>query len=371
LEDVPDVVETLRMLSSNVENDVKAYAIKRPVYDEFSAHLADLLRDLIRNAGVGVHAVEKRAKSMESFREKINRSGKLYANPLQDVSDLAGVRVILYYEEDVRKVCKLLEKEFIIERSQSVDKAKLLGEDQFGYLSVHYVVKLAKSRQGLPGWATYKELKAELQVRTVLQHAWAAFSHKLQYKKESQIPKQNRRRLVRLAGLLELADDEFSDLKKQLVATSRRNKRKLSQGIYGLEIDLSSATEYVRSSEVVARITSRFRKFGFQVNGQLDNANQLTSVAIGLRLPTIASLDSALKKSLAGLDGFLPMFIHKNFGDDKNKWRVFPVGGDPDHWAAVALLQSVAKDLDKHKARQLVPWSRGYIDTVLLAKRNR
>ena len=365
------MVKTSRMIVHPVESVVDSYANKRPVYDKFSAHLADLLRDLIRTAGIEVHAIEKRAKSVESFREKINRPGKLYVNALQDVSDLAGIRVILYYEEDVRKVCRLLEREFIIERSQSVDKAKLLAEDQFGYLSVHYVVKLAKSLQGLPGWSTYKELKAELQVRTVLQHAWAAFSHKLQYKKENQIPKQDRRRLVRLAGLLELADDEFSDLKRQLAVTSRRTKRKLSQRIYELEVDLASVTEYIRSSEAVARIASKFRKFGLQVNGQLANASQLTSVAIGLQLPTIASLDSALKKSLAGLDGFLPLFIHKNFGDDENKWRVFPVGGDPDHWAAVALLQSVAKDLDKHKARQLVPWSRGYIDTVLLAKRNR
>ena len=362
-----EMVKTSKMIVPTVESIVNGYAVKWPVYDEFSAHLADLLRDLIRDAGIEVHAVEKRAKSVESFREKINRPGKLYVNALQEVSDLAGVRVILYYEEDVRKVCRLLEREFVIERSQSVDKAKVLAEDQFGYLSVHYVVRLAKSRQGLPGWATYKELKAELQVRTVLQHAWAAFSHKLQYKKESQIPKQDRRRLVRLAGLLELADDEFSDLKKQLAATSRRTKRKLSQRIYGLEVDLASVTEFVRLSEVVARITKKFKEFGFQVNDHFGNAHQLTSVAVGLQLSSIASLNSALKKSVDGLDNFLPAFIHRKFGKGKNKWRIFPVGGDPDHWAAVALLQLAAKDLDKHKVRRLVPWSEEYIDAVLLA----
>jgi putative GTP pyrophosphokinase len=365
------MVVTSRMIAPNVESVVNGYAVKWLVYDEFASHLADLVQDLMGKTGIESHAVENRAKSVESFREKIKRPGKAYVNALQEVSDLAGVRVILYYEEDVRKVCRLLEKEFLIVRSQSADKAKLLAEDQFGYRAVHYVIKLTNPRQRLPGWARYKGLKAEFQVRTVLQHAWAAFSHKLQYKTESHIPKQGRRRLERLAGLLELADDEFSDLKNQLMATSRRNKAKLFRGMYGLEIDLSSVTEYVWSSEVIAGIMSRFRKFGFQVNSQLANADQLTSVAIGLRLPTIASLDSALKKSLAGLDGFLPMFIHKNFGDDKNKWRVFPVGGDPDHWAAVALLQSVAKDLDKDTVRRLVLWGEEYIDAVLLAKRIR
>lgn len=309
------------------------------------------------------------SKERGEFPREIKRPGKVYVNPLQEVSDLAGIRVILYYEKDVRKVCRVLKEEFFIVKSQSVDKAKLLADDQFGYRDAQYVVKLSKSRQRLPGWAKYKGLKAEFQVRTILQHAWGAISHKLDYKPGSPMPRQNRRRLARLAGLLEQADDEFSNLKKQAVAESRLIRGKLSRQIYGLEVYLESVTAYVRRSEVVGRITSKFREFGFQVNDQLANASQLTSVAIDLQLPTIASLDSALKKSLAGLDNFLPMFIHKNFGDDKNMWRVFPVGGDPDHWAAVALLQSVAKDLDKHTVRRLVPWGEEYIDAVLLAKR--
>ena len=139
--------------------------------------------------------------------------------------------MILYYEEDVRKVCRILKKEFFIVRSQSVDKAKLLADDQFGYRDLHYVVKLSKSRQRLPGWAKYKGLKGEFQVRTILQHAWDAISHKLDYKSESPMPRQNRRRLARLAGLLELADDEFSNLKMQAVAESRLIRRKLSRQI--------------------------------------------------------------------------------------------------------------------------------------------
>ena len=365
------MVETSRMITSNVESVVGGYAVKWPVYHEFASNLADLVRDQMGKARIEFHDVVCRAKSVESFREKIKRPGKAYVNPLQEVSDLAGIRVILYYEKDVRKVCGILKKEFFIVKSQSVNKAKLLADDQFGYRDAQYVVKLSKSRQRLPGWAQYKGLKAEFQVRTILQHAWGAISHKLDYKPESPMPRQNRRRLARLAGLLELADDEFSNLKKQAVAESRLIRGKQSRQIYGLEVYLESVTEYVRRSEVVGRITSKFREFGFQVNGQLANASQLTSVAIGLQLPTIASLDSALKKSLAGLDGFLPIFIHRNFGDDKIKWSVFPVGGDPDHWATVALLQSAAKDLDKHKVSRLVPWGAEYIDTVLVAKRNR
>lgn len=346
---------------------VKTYASKHRLYDVFSLNLKGLVRDLIKRAQIEFHDVECRAKSLESFRKKIERPDKAYADPLREVSDLAGVRVILYYEEDVRKVCRLIEREFVIEKSQSVDKAKSLAEDQFGYRAVHYVITLSKSRQILDGWKDYKGLKAEFQVRTVLQHAWAAFSHKLEYKTDRHIPKQERRRLVRLAGLLELADDEFGRLKKQLLATARRNKRKLSQEIYGLDVDLVSVTEYVRSSEVVDRIMMKFKEVGFQVIDPLGNASQLTSIALGLQIPTIDSLNLALKKSLTRLDDFLPIFMDKNFGKDKNKWMVFPVGGDSDHWSTVALLQSVVKDFKRKDLRQLVSWGDKYFETVVSA----
>ena len=240
------MVETSRMITSNVESVVGGYAVKWPVYHEFASNLADLVRDQMGKARIEFHDVVCRAKSVESFREKIKRPGKAYVNPLQEVSDLAGIRVILYYEKDVRKVCGILKKEFFIVKSQSVNKAKLLADDQFGYRDAQYVVKLSKSRQRLPGWAQYKGLKAEFQVRTILQHAWGAISHKLDYKPESPMPRQNRRRLARLAGLLELADDEFSNLKKQAVAESRLIRGKQSRQIYGLEVYLESVTEYVR-----------------------------------------------------------------------------------------------------------------------------
>ena len=362
------MVETSKMISTYVESAVKEYSIKRATYEDFSSRLEDLVRDLMDKAGIEIHTVEKRAKSVESFREKIKRPDKTYVNPLQDVSDLVGVRVILYYEEDVRKVCTLLKREFVIDKSRSEDKAKVLAEDQFGYRSIHYVVKLSKSRQRSSEWAKYKELNAEFQVRTVLQHAWAAISHKLQYKVESQIPSRDRRRLVRLAGLLELADDEFSDLKKQMSATSRLIKRQLAQKKYGLDVDLASVTEYVRTSEVVARITKKFQELGFQVNDRFGNADQLTSAAVALQLRTIAGLNSALKKSVAELDSFLPAFIHEKFGESKSKWSIFPVEGVPDHWATVALLQSVAKDLSTQELRRLVSWGEEYLNAVISAR---
>ena len=122
------MVETSRMIFTDVESAVKEYSIKRTTYEGFASRLEDLVRDLMDKAGIEIHVVESRAKSVESFRKKIQQPGKAYVNPFQNVSDLVGVRVILYYEEDVRKVCTLLKREFVIDKSRSEDKAKVLAE---------------------------------------------------------------------------------------------------------------------------------------------------------------------------------------------------------------------------------------------------
>lgn len=354
----------------SLEKVVANYSRLRPNYEGFASKLKDLVQELMGEVDIDFHTVECRAKSVESFRGKLERPGKAYINPLQEVSDLVGVRVILYYEEDVRKVCRLLEKEFEMEPSQSEDQSNTLADDQFGYLSIHYVAKLSPPRHELPEWGKYKDLKAEFQVRTVLQHAWASISHKLYYKRESQAPRKDRRRLARLAGLLELADEQFSVLRKQLPATSRRITREVAQKKYGVDVDLASVTEYLRTAEAIAQLTKKFKEHGLQVTAQLGNAVQLTSISVGLQLNTIARLNSNLKKSLSKLDRFLPAFIHEQFGEGKHQWSVFPVGGDPDHWATVALLQSVARDRGSKDLRRLVSWSDEYFNAVVSASQN-
>lgn len=82
--------------------------------------------------------------------------------------------------------------------------------DRFGYCSVHYVVEMSQKRLNLYEHQAYEGLKCEIQIRSVLQHAWAEIEHDLGYKSEIAIPKRIRRNFSRLAGLLEIADKEIS-----------------------------------------------------------------------------------------------------------------------------------------------------------------
>ena len=188
------------------------YITKQGQYDRFRVQLEHLLGRLINETGIEISQISSRTKDIDSFIEKVIRKG--YEVPFEECTDLVGIRIITYYLEDVSKIARIIEDEFNIDFENSVDKSKTLEPDRFGYLSVHYVVSLSPSRATETEWRSYANIKAEIQLRTVLQHAWATIDQKLRYKIEDEVPKDLRRQLFRLVALLELADEEFEDVLK-------------------------------------------------------------------------------------------------------------------------------------------------------------
>ena len=135
------------------------------------------------------------------------------------------------------------------------DTLSWLEPDQFGYRSTHYSVRLLPDRAHLPEWRDFAQLRAEIQIRTVLQHAWAAISHALQYKREFEVPSQFRRRLSRLAGMLELADEEFTGVRRdQIVARQAAEMATNEQNVLALELNKETLPAFISSSEHLARV---------------------------------------------------------------------------------------------------------------------
>lgn len=169
-------------------------------------HVLNVIQDQLKGTEIDISAVQSRIKTFESFYEKIGR--KKYEDPFLRIEDIAGIRIICYYPSDVETIEQIIKNSFEIQ--SSVDKSSLLDVDKFGYRSSHFVVK-PKSN------STEQDLdyKVEVQVRTLLMHAWASIQGKLEYKKEEHSPKQFRRKLMQLSALLELADQQFQDLKKE------------------------------------------------------------------------------------------------------------------------------------------------------------
>lgn len=69
---------------------------------------------------------------------------------LEDITDLAGIRIITYFADQVDLIASFVEEEFEVDRSNSVDKRELIDPEKFGYLSLHYVVKLPSFSHYIP-----------------------------------------------------------------------------------------------------------------------------------------------------------------------------------------------------------------------------
>lgn len=159
-----------------------------------------------------IHTSESRAKAPSSFErkcQKLNESGGIkYPNPLKEITDLAGVRIIVFTRDAVDHVCKKIGEILDIVEAEDVGE-RVYSQGKFGYQSKHLLVQLGTDRRDLFENKIVKDFLCEVQVRTILQHAWAAMEHDIQYKSEVAIPADLNKRFSALAGLLEIADREF------------------------------------------------------------------------------------------------------------------------------------------------------------------
>ncbi|MCQ2547800.1 MAG: (p)ppGpp synthetase [Clostridia bacterium] len=189
---------------------IDEYLENRESFDKIKEILVEELNKIIKELGLYVVAVEARVKEEKSLSGKLELKGYKYAS-LADITDIVGARVVTFYIDDVDRISALLEKRFIIDWENSVDKRKL-SNNEFGYMSLHYICQIPESLYYDPEHPEINETKIEVQLRTALQHVWATINHDTGYKSDIEIPAKFKRGLNRLAGLLEIADDEFKTI---------------------------------------------------------------------------------------------------------------------------------------------------------------
>uniref|UniRef100_UPI00015F288D GTP pyrophosphokinase n=1 Tax=Vibrio sp. AND4 TaxID=314289 RepID=UPI00015F288D len=152
--------------------------------------------------------------------------------------------VILYFESDVNRVSELISNSFGVDVENSLDKSKVLLKDQIGYRSVHFVCTLGNDRAMLPEYSKLTNLKFEVQVRTVLQHAWAELAHDSNYKFSGSLPPEIERKLYLYAGMLEVADKGFDELSSQIDSYKQAIDEQSKLGDFSATIDSISLKEY-------------------------------------------------------------------------------------------------------------------------------
>jgi predicted RNase H-like nuclease/ppGpp synthetase/RelA/SpoT-type nucleotidyltranferase len=206
-----------------VRGALQKYAAMQPQLREATDGFVALVTTLLDDAGINYLSVSGRTKSVASFAAKADRNvdGRpIYADPLTQITDQIGVRVITYLHSDVTAVADLLDDQLAVLDDRDMGQ-ETASEGRFGYASRHLLVELDPERPAPAAYDALHGRRAQVQVRTVLQHAWAEFEHAIRYKgtiPEEHVPDLDRR-FTLAAGLLELADREFTLIRDRLQAT--------------------------------------------------------------------------------------------------------------------------------------------------------
>ena len=278
-------------LDPHGEMILQQFRDRLPILQRLDELVYQHLSRVLKEQGIYVNAMEHRVKQEDSLAGKLERKGYKY-NDINNLTDLVGVRIITFYTDDVDKVAAIAKRTLDVDWKESVDKRKLHELDSFGYNSLHYICRLPKS----------------------VVDDWSTIEHDTGYKGDVKIPREYVRQFSRLAGTLELIDDEFSRLRATLTDYRRRVKSLVESGkLDDVELDSESFRNYLnlhpfdRLNKRIAAVNQAeiyptslqpflrvFEKFGFTTLGDIDRfiaANSDDAYQMALSQIALTDLD--------------------------------------------------------------------------------
>ena len=227
-------------LDMHCEMILDEYREKLPVFKKLKEVVMDLVRNCLDENNILVSGLDSRIKSEKSLTGKLELKGYKY-HTLSDITDILGVRIITFFSDEVDIISALAEQMFEIDWENSVDKRKMLEIDRFGYMSLHYICRVPKALYYNPDMPDLNQIRFELQMRSTLQHVWANMYHDMGYKSDVEIPAEYQRNMSRLAGMLELADEQFSHIRKEINNYRRKVQSLVASGNFD-EVPLNGDT---------------------------------------------------------------------------------------------------------------------------------
>jgi len=334
-----------------------------PVFDKMKEVVLSEFRRIIDDAGLFVSGIEARVKQEASLAGKLELKGSKY-HTLYDLTDILGARVITFYSEEVDKIASLIEKSFAVDWTESVDKRKLHALDSFGYDSLHYICRIPKSLCEDPSMPELNELRFEIQMRTALQHVWATINHDTGYKSGVEVPKEYLRNLNRIAGMLELADEQFSIIRSSITDYRRKVHSLVENGRFEeVSLDGDTFRSYmeldpfggltrkialinqaeVQKTSVMPYLRVLKEQLGFTTLADLEMLKkEYSDDAYQLALRQLGGTDIDILASSVALQDLLTVYILRNGGGEKGLETMYATVSGTSPYNAVRARQVFA-----------------------------
>lgn len=229
----------------------KLYKSNEKNFNSLKSEVDFILTDIFKNADIKIHIIQSRIKEFESFYEKVNKKECKY--PLQGINDIVGFRIVCLFLSDIKKIGDIIKNNFdVISEDNKIDGYDDLST--FGYMSLHFVVKLNHDYNG-PRYKDIKDRQFEIQIRTITMDAWANISHYLSYKTENDIPNELKRDFFALSGLFYVSDAHF-ELFYNASKTSEKDTE--NRVINKLENTNSSISEDINLYSLKAYLNTKY-----------------------------------------------------------------------------------------------------------------
>jgi len=291
---------------STIEEVLKQFDGMKDVLDAFSLKTKSLIEASLQDVGIRYQSVQARVKSRKKLQEKYLGPDKNYQK-LQDITDLAGLRVITYYEDDIDRAAEIVKREFKIDSGNSVDK-RVTDPDRFGYSALNFVCTHLEKRTTDVEYKKFAGITCEIQVTSILKHAWSEIEHEWYDLKES-YPPEIKRDFYRLAAVFELVDSKFVDLRKARAQYERSVTLRVEAMAPNVLIDAVSLKPYLEQEPLVAQLNMAI---GIAFSATLDLTDP-SDRALGItanllkpvNLNTLEELSTAIKKYMKAVPEYL------------------------------------------------------------------
>ncbi len=341
-----------------LHEQVAAYKEAFPRYQRYADVLHDVLAAKAREIAP-LAIIQTRPKSVASFAGKVIRKRSKYRDPVNQLTDLCGARVIARTETEVRAFCDFIEDRFEIDWDNTVARGHFemgwgtaedpgqLGAAEFGYRSVHYVVSVGPdSDLGVRVPKAIRGLKAEVQVRTTAEHAWADFGHDLSYKGAFRLPLKWQRQLSIIAAQLEDVDHAFAEIERGMRAYASS---------YGAYRDEGQLREEIETLETILRYDRRNAEIASQAGrlwmtlGEWDDAIRVLSRFVDPERPAQAPEPILRDLGVSLCKRHRESRSSPGFEQGRRYLELAADTGDPD---ALSSLAGTWKDVDERRARE-------------------
>ena len=227
-----------------------------------------------------IEQVSGRLKSVSSILEKMQRKHIPMERMEEEVEDIAGIRIICQFEEDIETVASLIQNRS--DMTIKSEKNYLKHVKQSGYRSLHLIIYYTvETLNGL------RKLQAEIQIRTMAMDFWATIEHSLQYKYKGDMPPHVAERLTNAADAIILLDQEMSSVRDEIM--DAQNSSQMQSNLVKDILNNIENLYRVSSEREITKIQTEFlRVFHTKDLKQLERFHrQLDIIAEGYRAQAV------------------------------------------------------------------------------------